>query len=271
MRTTNSNTIAVARLGNPCLAHGVGSTERATAPSMARWTMETKQCSRCGQAKPLSAFNPSPRYRMGVHCWCRQCQAEYAKMFWRGKRRVAKLTCWHARITRARDEGQKWLAGVDPQDAAYICGLVDGEGSFVAYLTTQSAKPRAHGLGIGLCLRIGMRIDEMPLMKWLHQFWQCGSVHSSRRSNQCPMAAFQISAKRDLVYRVIPFFRRFPLRAKKRQDFEVWQRMARLAFAVGARSRTFANCLGARNARWTDHDLVELHRLRALLSRVRGL
>ena len=63
-------------------------------------SIKTKQCSRCKEIKETSKFNPSPKYKDGYFCWCKQCRKEHAreyrkranryeiydKLYWKSKR-----------------------------------------------------------------------------------------------------------------------------------------------------------------------------------------
>jgi len=40
---------------------------------------QTKECSKCGQEKPLSGFHKDKSKRFGVRSWCKVCVSEYKK------------------------------------------------------------------------------------------------------------------------------------------------------------------------------------------------
>lgn len=37
-----------------------------------------KQCSQCGETKPLDQFHKSKNHKGGVHCWCKDCIRTYS-------------------------------------------------------------------------------------------------------------------------------------------------------------------------------------------------
>lgn len=38
-----------------------------------------KRCSKCRATRPLSSFYPNPRYKDGLHCWCKACLRAYKR------------------------------------------------------------------------------------------------------------------------------------------------------------------------------------------------
>lgn len=49
----------------------------------------TKRCSRCGESKPLEAFNKSSKHKDGRQGYCRDCVAAYSKEYWQCGRKPA--------------------------------------------------------------------------------------------------------------------------------------------------------------------------------------
>ena len=45
-----------------------------------------KECTRCGQRRPLEMFSPSKRGRDGRHSYCKPCRSEYVTLYQRRKR-----------------------------------------------------------------------------------------------------------------------------------------------------------------------------------------
>ena len=52
-----------------------------------------------------------------------------------------------------------------PTDAAYIAGLIDGEGSLILYLHRRTVTPR---------VTVGM--TDRPLLEWLESTTECGTI-----------------------------------------------------------------------------------------------
>ncbi len=58
--------------------------------------MDSKQCTRCDEVKPLSDFYPDKRYAQGVKSWCRKCTRTYQN-------------AWRRRDPgRYREQNRKW-------------------------------------------------------------------------------------------------------------------------------------------------------------------
>ncbi len=90
--------------------------------------------------------------------------------------------------------------------------------------------------------------SSIHVLEELREFFGCGRVYANRRddNHRENMAQFIVGRRDDLVERIIPFFRQYPLRTAKRNDFE-----------------TFAMCVdlmsGGRHL--TPSGLMEIERL----------
>lgn len=68
-----------------------------------------KVCTKCQVAKPLEDFSPSKRTKDGLHCWCKQCSKEAARV-WRKtkpdqyKRNYERYHAAHAGIKQIHSE-----------------------------------------------------------------------------------------------------------------------------------------------------------------------
>lgn len=90
--------------------------------------------------------------------------------------------------------------------ADYVVGLTDGEGSFCVYLrppakSTWNTRVECH-------FYLKMRKDELPLLKKVRNFFECGRISYQKeyRQNQQDNYRFQVSNIKDLREKVIPFF-----------------------------------------------------------------
>lgn len=132
-------------------------------------------------------------------------------------------------------------ADIDRRDFGhYLSGLVDGEGCFCASV-------RGYKGGLPYTSRIvrftiKLRADDCPILELIQQFWQCGPiVHrvegTCRLDGTNAQTALDIRRIGDLSRVVIPHFEAFPLRAKKRADFDVWKQAVALCATVHRRPR----------------------------------
>jgi len=106
----------------------------------------------------------------------------------------------------------------------YIAGFVDGEGCF--YLTYRS-EIRYERPGNPKYFRwtpyfaINIRKDDREILEKIKNTLNCGSIYMLKRGE---MAHYIIQNLDDLYTKVLPFFNRYSLRAKKRHDFELWSK-----------------------------------------------
>ena len=111
----------------------------------------------------------------------------------------------------------------------YIIGLVDGEGSFTAYIRDPDnpvkrkrrvyAEPRFY---------IKLIEKDKDILYKLKKFFGCGSVYFQRdvRPNHQNCYRYEVFNWGDLENIIIPFFRKYPLKFKsKKNDFKIFCRI----------------------------------------------
>jgi LAGLIDADG DNA endonuclease family protein len=105
----------------------------------------------------------------------------------------------------------------------YIAGFVDGEGCF--YLTYRS-EIKYSRVGQPKYYRwlpyfaIMLRSDDVEILYKIRATLACGNVYYSRNKS---LTSFNVQNINDLYGKILPFFEKFELRAKKRLDFELWK------------------------------------------------
>ncbi|HEX6977175.1 MAG TPA: LAGLIDADG family homing endonuclease [Patescibacteria group bacterium] len=107
-------------------------------------------------------------------------------------------------------------------DPWYIVGLIDGEGCFC--ITISKHKTKKLGFDPRLLFEVEMIIDDKPLLENLQKAFGCGQVYvlNYKRYGWRPHAKFAVKSHKDLVEKVIPFFKKYQLQSKKRKDFELF-------------------------------------------------
>ena len=105
---------------------------------------------------------------------------------------------------------------LSPEWCSWFAGLVDGEGCF----TIRRNRGRWHAAE----LRVNMRADDVPMMREIKATLGFGRIckkeyHSTYRH---PMIEYRVARKRDLLA-LVRLFDRYPLRSRKRKDYEVWR------------------------------------------------
>ena len=114
--------------------------------------------------------------------------------------------------------GKEWDSFTGREDVAfgyYIAGLIDGEGCF---------RVHRHKRGSHTCnFSIHMRRDDRAILDKACREIGIGTVNACDASSDGtrPMVRWAVQNKGD-CNRLVGFLRRFPLRAKKRLDFEAW-------------------------------------------------
>jgi hypothetical protein len=111
-------------------------------------------------------------------------------------------------------------------DDPWFSGFAAGEGSF-------GLKPHARGAQPRFTLEL-RDDDEMILRGLCAEFGGAVSV-SPATGERCGMARWQVGNKESLV-KLVAYFERFPLRARKQEDFVVWARAVAVYVADGYRS-----------------------------------
>lgn len=111
----------------------------------------------------------------------------------------------------------------------YVVGLTDGEGCFYVNIWKSSAY-RA-GAGVQLHFHLKMQERDRELLEAVRNTIGCGAVYfqKEQRANHCQCYRYTVSAQRDILGTVIPFFRKYPLHsATKRANFEIFCQIADL-------------------------------------------
>lgn len=117
----------------------------------------------------------------------------------------------------------------------WFAGFTDGEGHFQIAKRLRK-KTRAN---YGCRFRIGLRDDDKAILEEIHRTLGIGTISAnprrSKREGQ-PQTRFCVNAIEDCV-ELVKLFNRYPLRAKKQQDFEIWK----LAMTELLRPRRYRN------------------------------
>jgi hypothetical protein len=101
----------------------------------------------------------------------------------------------------------------------YIVGFVDGEGCFCISINKNG--PRLPE--VRLIFEIELREDDEPILREIQALLGCGNIYHleyARYANWRPHVKLKVSNFTDISQKIIPFFQRYPLQAKKRYDFE---------------------------------------------------
>jgi hypothetical protein len=105
--------------------------------------------------------------------------------------------------------------GFSEFDGHALAGLLDAEGSFVINANNS-------GRNWVCAMTLALRLDDGDVLTDLCRSSGLGHVvRTAARRNSRPQACWRIASKRECL-ELARMLRRFPLRARKRRDFEIW-------------------------------------------------
>ncbi len=109
----------------------------------------------------------------------------------------------------------------------YIAGFVDGEGCFALKFRKETKYNRGKRNGIrptyfywDIEFAIVLKKDDKDILEKIKNTLDCGKLSESDKYNSIRYAVNDII---DLSNKILPFFQKYPLHAKKRFDFELWK------------------------------------------------
>jgi hypothetical protein len=106
---------------------------------------------------------------------------------------------------------------------SYISGFVDGEGCFC--VSFQPSKRHRFGWEVRPSFSVSQNADRAELLYTIQQKWGCGFIRPDRSDKTIK---FEIRNVRDLVEKVLPHFKAFPMLSSKQADFERFARICEL-------------------------------------------
>ena len=109
----------------------------------------------------------------------------------------------------------------------YIVGFVDGEGCFSISLNKNDDRLPE----VRLIFEIELREDDEPILQEIREALNCGNIYRleyARYAKWRPHVKLKVSNFTDISTKIIPFFQRYPLQAKKRWQFEQFCQVAEL-------------------------------------------
>jgi len=98
---------------------------------------------------------------------------------------------------------------------SYVTGYVDGEGCFSVSFNRRSTL-RA-GWEVRPSFSVSQNGDRAEVLHLMMDYFQCGSIRPDRSDKTLK---YEVRDIRNLIERVIPHFRSYPLLSSKRLDFE---------------------------------------------------
>ena len=116
----------------------------------------------------------------------------------------------------------------------FVTGLVEGEGCFSISFTLR--KRLKLGIETRPSFSISLNQRDLALIKQIHTYFGCGAVRYSRSDRTYK---YETRSVNDLVNRIIPHFKRYPLQGNKAQDFELFTEVCRKVRSNFHRSKKY--------------------------------
>lgn len=120
--------------------------------------------------------------------------------------------------TSSADNQQERLQKIDPW---YISGFTDGEGTFHVSFARRVDLPRKWAIIPEF--HISQHQDRASVLNEIQAHFGCGAIRENHRGRVNDVTrVFVVRSRRDLLDKIIPFFRKYPLRSQKRDDFQLF-------------------------------------------------
>ncbi len=110
----------------------------------------------------------------------------------------------------------------------YITGFTEGEGCFAIIISRHATTKTKRDAN--LCFEIELRADDRPILELIQKRLRCGRIVDLKydRYGWKPHVKFVVRKQSDIFFKIIPFFRTYPLRGKKGKDFQIFCQAADL-------------------------------------------
>jgi len=106
---------------------------------------------------------------------------------------------------------------------SYISGFVDGEGCFC--VSFQPSRRHRFGWEVRPSFSVSQNADRAELLYLVQKRWKCGFIRPDRSDRTIK---YEVRDVRNLVERVLPHFRDYPLLSSKRADVMRFDRICQL-------------------------------------------
>ena len=106
---------------------------------------------------------------------------------------------------------------------SYISGFVDGEGCFC--VSFQPSDRHRLGWEVRPSFSVSQNAERAELLYLIQDKWGCGFIRPDRSDKTLK---FEVRNVGNLVARVLPHFRTYPLMSSKQADFERFARICEL-------------------------------------------
>ena len=108
---------------------------------------------------------------------------------------------------------------------SYISGFADGEGCFC--VSFQPSRRHRFGWEVRPSFSVSQNAERAELLTKVHELWRCGFIRPDRSDKTLK---FEVRNIADLVGKVLPHFREYPLMSSKQADVMRFDRICSLIY-----------------------------------------
>ena len=106
---------------------------------------------------------------------------------------------------------------------SYISGFADGEGCFC--VSFQPSQRHRLGWEVRPSFSVSQNAERAELLERIRELWKCGSIRPDRSDRTMK---YEVRNLDDLLGKVLPHFREYPLQSSKQNDVDRLDRICRL-------------------------------------------
>ena len=105
----------------------------------------------------------------------------------------------------------------------WISGFISGEGSFMVKI--KASKSHSLGYQTQLEFQVSQHSRDELLIKYFIEYFDCGYL---RKNETRPLVDFKVTRFDDILCKIIPFIKKYPVIGVKNEDFADWCKVAEL-------------------------------------------
>lgn len=162
---------------------------------------------------------------------------------------------------------------MDKLPGDYISGFIDGEGCFALKFRRDVRHERKNKpvyFYWDIEFAIVLRKDDQEIIEKIKKTLDCGRISLDKRG----MVRFAVNDLSDLLYKIVPFFEKYQLRAKKRFDFNLWKKAVLLLYnnkGLMTGISTTGNLKRQRKNKWDRRKIKILKDIYEAMKKYKGI
>jgi len=150
-------------------------------------------------------------------------------------RLIYKIDIWKAFEERIKREGIPVRLNVSDSFGYLFSGFCDGEATFVAFYRMRKVRGKEYPEN-RLGIQITLRQDDVETLKMIKKELNCGFLLENQlppsRKGGHPYAIWGCRRIKDLAEIIVPLFDRYPLRSKKRLEYQYWKQLVQRWYII---------------------------------------